>query len=116
LVSVVRLNRLNSTGCSSCSSCSWCSWWLTTAACRWMKQMARVWLWKGYIWCSLALPGRQLLLVTLVTHCVCVLHAHSPVSRLCVCVSMCCAPGPGTWLWHGSARQLDHIPFISFIC
>ena len=88
-------NRWNSSSCSSVLGCSWC---LVTypAACWWMKQMARVWLWKGYIWCSLALPGRQLLLVTLVTHCVCVLHAHSLVCCLVVCV---CKSSLGLVLW-----------------
>jgi hypothetical protein len=40
--------------------------------------------WKGFIPSSPCFPGRQLHHFTLVTHCVCVLHTHSLVSRLCV--------------------------------
>jgi hypothetical protein len=107
-----------------CLSCSWMKFWLcvlpvlSVLVFWWLTNLpadewARVCFWKAYMWCSLALPGRQLLLVTLVTHCVCVQHAHSPVSRLCVCVGRCCAPEPGTWLWHGSARPLWSYLLIS---
>jgi hypothetical protein len=100
---------------------------LTSEACRWL--WLRVCFWKAYIWCSLALPGRQLGLAHYVTHCwcVCVLcymhtqwlgveHAHR-LCELLVCVYipdtwyLACA-----WLWDDQLGRADPYPqfFLSF--
>jgi hypothetical protein len=117
------VSRLNSSGCS-CVLVFLCSYVLTSEACRWI--WLRVCFWKAYMWCSLALPGRQLGSAHLVTHwwCVCVLcymhtqwlgveHAH----MLCVLLVCMCVPDPLNLAWRGSARQscdiIHHIHFFS---
>jgi hypothetical protein len=87
-------NRWNSSSCSPVLGVLGCSWCLVTYPAVWsMTELGFtvekvLYGWPLLLW-STAPP------FPLVTHCVCVLHAHSLVSRLCVCVAWCCALGLG---------------------
>jgi hypothetical protein len=85
-------------------------WWIAA------DELLEFWRWKrlymnlSWLSWSTAVPVTTWWL-SLCVCCCCACTLAVWAASVCVCVLVL-----GTWAVRGSARQLDHIPFISFIC